>query len=151
MAESSNIEAGEGCAQLRDSAILCADDNVFMRRMICTILRQAGARSIAEVADGTDLVRHLRHNRPDLILLDWHMRELKGPLALKIIQKSEKLLKTRVPVLVLTGSPNAEMVRKAALLGAAGVLSKPISRKLLLDKVTAMLAAGPEQRERVYI
>jgi putative two-component system response regulator len=69
---------------------------------------------------------------PDLILLDIEMPVMNGFEAL------EKLKTTKwsgVPVLFLTGTVNASIEAQSSKLGAVGILTKPFSSSILLERI----------------
>jgi len=70
-----------------------------------------------------------RGARPACLILDHHMPQMTGlALAARLRGAGDML-----PVLLITGSPSAAIVAKAAELGVAKVLEKPPSEKDLLS------------------
>ena len=60
-----------------DVTLLLVEDNEINRQVAQEILADTGARVI-EAADGVQAVSMLRHNKPDLVLMDIHMPNMDG-------------------------------------------------------------------------
>jgi two-component system nitrate/nitrite response regulator NarL len=74
----------------------------------------------------------------DLILLDWHMDGLSGARALEALRESAPLTR----VVVLSGDRNAELVRTAVDLGAAGFIPKDSPPAQLMTAVRTIAEGG---------
>jgi putative two-component system response regulator len=70
---------------------------------------------------------------PNLILLDIEMPEMNGFEALERLKANSSW--ANIPVLFLTGTVYASIEEKSAKLGAAGIVSKPFSAPVLLERV----------------
>ncbi|MFE1414280.1 response regulator [Streptomyces sp. NPDC058746] len=97
-------------------SVLIADDDPVIRAGLATILREAeGIEVIAQAVDGREALSLARRHAPDLVLLDVRMPGVDGISALPhLVQLA--------PVLMLTYSQEAEIIREALLLGAGGYL-----------------------------
>ncbi|MFT6395444.1 MAG: two-component system response regulator [Bradymonadia bacterium] len=117
----------------RAATILLADDDEADRIMTRRALRSAGlGNEVLEVANGESLLRAMRGegeyaNRGDVhfVLLDLKMPGMHGIEVLNSIREDPKL--SGVPVVVLTGSEEANDIRSAYLAGAASYLAKPVT------------------------
>jgi putative two-component system response regulator len=69
---------------------------------------------------------------PDLILLDIEMPVMNGFEALEKLKAGNW---SSIPVLFLTGTINASIEAKGSKLGAAGIVTKPFSSSVLLDRI----------------
>ena len=74
---------------------------------------------------------------PDLILLDIEMPVMNGFEALERL-KSDKSW-SGIPVLFLTGTSNASIEEKGKTLGVAGVIIKPFTPSLLLERINSII------------
>lgn len=94
-------------------SVLIADDNPVIRAGLAAILCEAeDIEVIAQAADGREALSLTRRHAPDVILLDVRMPGVDGISALPhLVQLA--------PVLMLTYSTEAEIVRETLLLGAA--------------------------------
>jgi CheY-like chemotaxis protein len=113
-----------------DSELLAwvAEDDAEMRRMIAGLLRRSGFR-VDEFLDGKELLERIEMldrgsspvEEPSLIILDHLMPEVHGLDAAARL----KNLKSDIPFIVITAFGDAQVHRRARLLGAAAILDKP--------------------------
>lgn len=119
--------------------ILVVDQDPTARRVIRALLEDAG-HQVIEARDGREGLRTFGARVPDLVITELYMDGMDGIELLRSIRKhwpSE-------PVLVMSSrtGPNVQKVLEIAeVLGASGLLDKPIVRKSLLEKVGTILAA----------
>ncbi len=76
-------------------------------------------------------------SRPDLILLDIMMPRLDGLKTLQVLKSNEAT--KEIPVVVMTAHTDRINILSAAKLGAAAVITKPLSEEILLEKVRGIL------------
>ncbi|MFE2168586.1 response regulator [Streptomyces sp. NPDC059447] len=97
-------------------SVLIADDDPVIRAGLAAILYEAeDIEVIGQATDGREALSLARRHAPDVILLDVRMPGVDGISALPhLVQLA--------PVLMLTYSQEAEIVREALLLGAGGYL-----------------------------
>lgn len=124
------------------ATILCVDDD----RHLCQILEKALGREGYRVAlahDGDEALDQLAAVQPSLILLDVLLPRRDGFEVLEAL-RARKTSYAQAPVLMMTGcrvTPQYE--ERAASLGAAAVLAKPVPLDTLLDQVRAQLKEPP--------
>lgn len=96
-------------------------------------------------SDGRSLLRALRQESFDLLLLDWSLPDVSGPVVVKVIR--EEML-SRMPVLFVTNRrEEADMVEGLGA-GADDFMVKPIRVGELAARVQALLRrAYPSQHE----
>ena len=70
---------------------------------------------------------------PELILLDIEMPEMNGFEALEQLKANDSW--ANIPVLFLTGTTDASIEEQSSKLGAVGVVTKPFSAPVLLDRI----------------
>ncbi|MBA4372783.1 MAG: hypothetical protein C0402_07945 [Thermodesulfovibrio sp.] len=127
--------------QTGTEAILVAEDNADVRRLISTVLEGAGY-TVVEAVDGEDAVRRLHDfgGVIDLLVLDAIMPKKSGKEALDEIS----LTNPGIKVLFLSGY-NADFIyQKGFIDHAADFLSKPVSPNKLLKKVREILDRLPD-------
>ncbi len=118
------------------ATVLVVDDDPAARDLIRRTLEHAGYR--VEVADGgRTAIERAREVRPDAITLDVAMPDLDGWMVLNALKADPDL--AEIPVLMLTVVDAPEHARQ---LGAADVLTKPLDRARLLDRLRACRAAA---------
>jgi CheY-like chemotaxis protein len=121
--------------------ILIIDDDKDVREILGMILSAEGHR-VNTAQDGVAGLDQLRcPARPSLILLDMMMPRLDGEGFLRAMRSDPST--ADIPVVILTGHPAART--KAAELGAAGCLVKPVELNELLGTIeqTEGQAASP--------
>ncbi|CAL9527173.1 Transcriptional regulatory protein DegU [Streptomyces sp. enrichment culture] len=97
-------------------SVLIADGNPVVRAGLAALLGAAGGFEIAaEAADGREALSLTRRHAPDVVLLDVRMPGVDGISALPHLVRL-------APVLMLTYSREAEIIRETLLLGAGGYL-----------------------------
>jgi len=120
--------------------ILVVDDHALVREGLCQVLKgldeailvlQAATCSQAfDLADG--------HPDLDLVLLDYHLPDMTGLAAIDVLgQKHPEL-----PVIILSGSANSQVMRQALGAGASGFVTKSSMSDELLTAVREVLAGG---------
>jgi len=72
---------------------------------------------------------------PNLILLDIEMPEMNGFEALEKLKNSNSW--ASIPVIFLTGTIDASIEERGLKLGAVGIIAKPFSAPILLDRIKA--------------
>lgn len=79
----------------------------------------------------------LKENLPvDIVLVDWTMPEMNGLAFLAAVRADPGLAKT--PVLLVTGDGNPAQLAQARETGADGVLVKPVTNRILMDKIKSL-------------
>jgi DNA-binding response OmpR family regulator len=128
----------------REPTILLIEDDVEMRRMLAGALRRDGGR-VVEAANGDEaldwlapgvLEGNLEHV-PDVIVSDIRLPYFSGLDILEGLQVAAH----RVPVILITGFPDAETRARASALGAERVLEKPFDLSELRSAVRTALRA----------
>lgn len=85
----------------------------------------------------TEALSSLRRRRPDLILMDVHLPDIDGVEATRRIKSVEQL--AGVPVVMITGLSDKDVVVQSIKAGAAGFVVKPFNKEILLAKVRSCL------------
>lgn len=136
--------------------ILLVDDNQSVRKMIRSQLRNWGY-DVEEAANGLEALEKLiqmagEENRPNIVLVDWHMPELDGIALCKWI-KSCQAYKTgpHLYVLFLTVSEGVENETMAFKAGADGYIVKGSWEALeaKLNSVKARIVEEVELRSTI--
>lgn len=120
--------------------ILVADDDSETCALVSDILKTAGyATALARDAMQTMAVANSRS--PGLILLDIQMPAGTGIGALEKLKRSTRT--AHIPVIVLSGTNDAQKIEQVKRLGAAEFLPKPVDPDALLAAVRRASAAEP--------
>ena len=117
--------------------ILVVDDSIDNRELLTTYLRKAGAKvSLAE--NGQVGVETAMSERFDLILLDIQMPVLDGNRAMRELLERG----SRVPVIALTAHAMKEERDYSLAMGFTDYLTKPIDRKLLIERIRSIVKSA---------
>lgn len=110
--------------------ILIADDEPLVTSSLTALLERMGHRIIASVKSGIEAVDRVRQLSPDLVFMDIHMEEIDG------LEASRRILSNRaVPIIIITGRSDEDVVEEADAIGVSGYLVKPIKEKDLAPAV----------------
>ncbi|HBA67770.1 MAG TPA: DNA-binding response regulator [Lachnospiraceae bacterium] len=112
--------------------ILIADDQELIRQSLSIILRNEKDFEVTDtVTNGVEVVRSVRKNKPDVILMDIRMPEMDGVVCTQIIKENYPGIK----IIILTTFDDDEYVFNALKNGASGYLLKGVSMKELAEAI----------------
>jgi DNA-binding NarL/FixJ family response regulator len=101
--------------------VVLADDHDLVRAGIKALLSSLkGIEVIAEVRDGSELLRLLESVHPDVVVSDITMPGMDGITAVRRIRE----LYPRLPVIMLSMNESAESIKRAVASGANGYVRK---------------------------
>jgi CheY-like chemotaxis protein len=126
--------------------LLITDDDHDFRETLRSVFEPRFRTILA--GDGQEALDIVRREEVHLLLLDMHMPRLTG---LETLQRV-KLLKSRLPCILISAAMDEALERQARAAQAFSVLTKPISRQQLTSTVDAALEiygwSSPERDER---
>ncbi len=111
--------------------VLAIDDDTVILNTAVSILN--AGYSIRPFTSGESALRFLETGSADLILLDNNMPSMSGFEVLERLRSSPNTCE--IPVIVLTGSSDAEYEVQALEMGAVDYIQKPIKPQVLLTRV----------------
>lgn len=117
--------------------ILIADDDELLCELVSFKLEAAG-HDVEVVSNGLAALEALRHETPDVLILDSMMPVMSGPEVLQAVKADAAM--SSMPVIMLTARKGQEDVVSALRAGAADYLTKPFMPDELVMRVTAVLA-----------
>ena len=112
--------------------ILTIDDDQWIIKLLARQLSIWGFKPIGASDAFEGMAQALRH-KPLLIILDLILPEVKGDALLKMFKKIDEI--SDIPVLILSGNLNKEIVGKTFKDGAFGFITKPFTSEILLEKI----------------
>ena len=115
--------------------VLIVDDDPEVRATLAEYLAEDGFE-VAEAGNGLEALAHVKRARPRAIVLDLMMPRLGGIDALQRIRGFDPT----IGVVVVTGTEDIELHRKALALGALAVFTKPVAPS---DVAVALGGRGP--------
>ena len=122
-----------------ETKILLVDDEDQFRKALAQQLSVRGFK-VEGLGNGKDAIKFVRHENPEVVILDQKMPGLDGIQTLKEIKK----LRPEVQVIMLTGHGNTEAARITGKHDVFYYLEKPCS----IDELLGVIDAA--KQERVY-
>ena len=119
--------------------ILVVDGDAVSRTVVRTLLEDAG-HEVGEAQDGRDGLASMDRRVPDLVIAEVYMDRMEGIEFMRIVRQTWP----SEPVLMMSSKarPGALAVFHVVdLLGASGLLDKPIVGRQLLEAVAEILVA----------
>ena len=107
-----------------DSNFFIQIEKAFLKRTDCIIL---------SANNGIEALEVVEKEKPDLVLLDLYMKEMKGDECCRLIKEDEAL--AHIPVIMVTSASHLGDRSKAVAAGCDDYLTKPVSKADLLRKV----------------
>ena len=114
----------------RKNLLLVDDDMAFLKMMEKWLSEYY---DVTIVKSGTQALRFLTSNTPDLILLDYSMPVLSGPQVMQAIRTESNCPK--VPIMFLTGRSDKETVAQVMAMGPQGYILKASSHAEILKTI----------------
>ena len=124
---------------LQATKVLVVDDEFYSRKVVRTLLMAMGVTHIYDADSGAKGLEAVRAVAPDVVLVDWEMPVMNGAAFSKAVRNPGKFPYPNVPIIMLTGHSERWRVEEALRLGVNEYLLKPISGKLLCDRLVATL------------
>lgn len=115
--------------------ILIAEDNDFVRMQICKYLKDAGY-NVDEASDGKKAIEHIKKSKIAMAIVDVRMEPVDGFDFIRAIHG----LGLEIPVILVTGDNNPDLLKSAGELKVSAMLTKPVEKDRLLKAVERTLA-----------
>jgi CheY-like chemotaxis protein len=119
--------------------LLCEDDKLIAR-IIGKILDNQ-KHQIKIVSNGTEAIEELKKDHYDLVITDMIMPGFSG---LDIVRFIRRQLRSRCPILLMSGLSDKEFIRKAKKVGTTDFISKPVNIDILKRKVAHLISYSEE-------
>jgi CheY-like chemotaxis protein len=116
-----SVRDGDGLREA--TTILVAEDDEDIRRMLLTLLRMRGYKTV-EARDGQEALDVARALRPDAILMDLQLPRLNGFTIARVLRQTEGL--RSVPIIVVSAHDPAKHRNLALAAGCNAYVQKPI-------------------------
>ena len=116
--------------------ILYIEDNPQNMRLVHKILADAGYEVI-EAKDGLTGIESVEREKPDLVLMDVNLPDIKGFEVVARLKAVPAL--ASIPMIALTADAMSDDRDRCLSAGYDGYLAKPVMKKELLDHVADFL------------
>jgi PAS domain S-box-containing protein len=120
--------------------ILVVDDDPSIRTLLRQELEAEGYR-VREVANGEEALEAIRHERPDLIILDVMMPGLSGFDVAAVLKNDPETL--RIPIIILSVVQDRE---RGLRVGVDRYFTKPVDSSALLHEIGDLLTRGTSKK-----
>ena len=119
----------------RNNLILIIDDEEGICKALTRIVENLGYRANCALSAerGLELVSL---ETPNLILLDLQLQNMNGAQFLKELRKTQPI----IPVIIVTGYPESDLMQQCAQYAPVMLLTKPIERTLLERTMQSILS-----------
>ncbi len=114
--------------------ILIAEDNDFVRMQLVQYLT-GESYELVEAIDGTTAIDVVNDGGVDMAIVDVRMEPVDGFEFVKKIRANDM----NIPVILVTGDNNPDLLTKSTEWGVGAVLIKPIQKERLLQTVDRLL------------
>ena len=119
--------------------VLIADDQELIRQSLKIVLGTDSEMEITDsVGDGTDVLKSLEKNVPDVILMDVRMPKMDGTVCTKEVKKKYPDVK----IIILTTFDDDDFIYSALKYGASGYILKGISMEGLKQAIMTVHRGG---------
>lgn len=119
--------------------VLIADDQELIRQSLKIVLGTDSEIEITDsVGDGTDVLKSLEKNVPDVILMDVRMPKMDGTVCTKEVKKKYP----DVRIIILTTFDDDDFIYSALKYGASGYILKGISMEGLKQAIMTVHRGG---------
>jgi CheY-like chemotaxis protein len=124
---------------LSDIRALIVDDSPQMRVLVRSLLRAGGILKVGEADTAAAAFAAMRAAPVDLIILDWKMTPIDGLAFARMVRWRDDSPNPYLPIVMLTAHTEASRVAAARDAGVTGFVKKPISARMLFDRISSAL------------
>lgn len=130
--------------ELTDQPFLVVDDEVLSLDVVRRMLSILGA-TVVTAGDGVAAIDALKSTAGvfGCVITDFDMPKMNGLELLKTIRMGTAGIPREMPVIMLTGHADTDLVGTALALDANGFIVKPVSQRVLVDRLSRVLNEPP--------
>ncbi len=115
--------------------VLIVDDEKWVREVFRDYCDLTSAISVDIAQSGSEAMSKVQSTDYDLMTLDLIMPDMSGLDVLEAVKK----IAPKLPVMIVTGNATDKLVNEAGVMGARGVLYKPVTIDGFLAELTSAL------------
>lgn len=131
-------------------SILLVEDNLYIRDILESVLKQLGFGWVATARNGQEAIEFLQIAgktsgqaaglmNVDMILCDLLMSPINGLLLLRWVRMQKESANRFIPFIMISGAADKEYVEAARDLGVTEFVAKPFSAQSILDRVMKVI------------
>ena len=125
--------------------ILCIEDNPANMRLMEVIIGQLHGVRLLTAADAAKGIELARRQRPDLILMDINLPDLRGTEALRILREGDST--AHIPVIAVSADAMPGDIQAALGAGFAAYLTKPLDVAATMRMIEEALRGSVHGKE----
>lgn len=125
---------------------MCVDDNKNSHRILRTLLSAMRIKKFNLFLDSGNAFEMMEVLKPDILIVDLLLDQANGLDLIRKIRTDPSCVNQYLPILVLTAHTERARVEEARDAGATEILCKPITARLLYDRLVWMI-----ERPRPFI
>lgn len=124
---------------LNKKSILLIDDEDEIKALMSNYLikSQISENRIVTASDGKEAISKIQNQDFGLIIVDILMPKMNGIQLIKELRMRKKY--QHIPVLIVSGSVDADNVKMAASMGITNIIVKPFTYGLFMEKISRTL------------
>jgi|GEM_PF-1785999 len=134
--ESQKIHDQEIADPLDAYKVLVIDDDRWMQRIFSQYLKTWGMTHLA-APDSFKGLELALEEKPLMIFLDIVMPDVTGDITIKFLKHME--LTKDIPVVIISGNLNKEVLKNTYKDGAQGFITKPFTKEVLQEKISTSI------------
>jgi DNA-binding response OmpR family regulator len=115
--------------------IVIIEDNLELIKFIENFLKTSGDFQVKGYPTGSEALKSLKLNKPDLVLIDLELTDLRGETICVELRKDYPDL----PIIILTGDKSQSSIVTCLNSGADDYVTKPFNADVLLARINARL------------
>lgn len=115
------------------------DDNQNNLLLEKDLLEVAGFE-VFEAENATDGIAVIRKERPDIIVMDVRLPDMRGPEAAKILRRDPGT--QDIPIVFVTASVMVEGREELSKIGNSGFIGKPINTRTFAKQISDFIGRG---------
>lgn len=121
--------------RLRGASFLIADANAYFSSLLFSLLRGFGADKVIQTRDALTAIEALAINKIEIMLCDALLPPGGGAEFVRGLRSEVYSPQRRIPILFMTSDTRTSTVTRARDAGANMVIMKPLSPKMLFDRL----------------
>ena len=125
---------------LLEKKLLIVEDERLMRNLLVQMIKKMGFKDVQSEERAEDVVNRNDYRKVDLLITDIEMEGITGLELIKHIREENTVLSPELPVIILTGLSQMQILMEAVELKIQAFLSKPVTEKILHEKIEDVLS-----------